>query len=232
MLDESRLLFASHAYGLSVKIVEVPTGRHLRELVPLWWVPWFVGLSLGAYLISVTGWMRASAAEGGWAWLDLALVSGFALLIFSIRLYSGATFDTERSPHRFINGISLAGLTLTVTWLVLGKSQLILRALPLLLTLSCIIAVRYAVWGDRPVQVWRNTMWILVPTLYALLICLAAKLLRIEFLRRFPTDVATSHITVKTSMEKTFQLRHLLLAISCIAVLLVPLRPLIPVKRT
>jgi hypothetical protein len=165
--------------------------------------------------------------EGGWAWLDVALVGGLAILVLSMRLHAGATFDTERSPHHFMNRICIAGLTLTVTWLVLGKSRLILRGLPLLLTLSCVIAVRYMVWADRPVQVWRNTMWTLVPVLYALLICLAGKLLRIEFVRQL-TNVDEPHANVETPMAKTFQLRHLLVAIGCIAAFLVTLRPLMP----
>jgi hypothetical protein len=232
VLDEHRLLFPSHAFGFSAKIVEIPTGKFVRSLVPLWWVPWFVGVVAMVYLCGAVGWMRASAGEEGWAWLDIALVGGVALLILSVRLYAGDRFETYRSPHRFINGICITGLTLTVVWLVLGRSRLVLRGLPLLLMLACVITVRHVLWGDRPVQVWRTTMSMLVPVIYALLICLTAKLLRIGFTRKRPAVDGTSNGDAVAPIRSTFQLRDLLLAVACIAVLLTSLRPLLPTVAT
>ena len=228
VLDENRLLFPSHAYGFSAKIVEIPTGNHVRSLVPLWWVPWFVGLFAVAYLIAAIGWMRASAVEGGWAWLDVALIGGLALLPLAIRLHTGDTFDGYRSPHRFIHGICTAGLSLTVIWLVLGKSRLILRGLPLLLTLSFVVAVCYMVWGVRPVQVWHSITSILVPVGYGLLICLVAKWLRIEFACQLSVDTGTSDGNLEAPMARKVQLRDLFLVVASIAVLLATLRPLVP----
>ena len=76
---------------------------------------------------------------------------------------------------------------------------MILRALPLLLALSLVIAVRYSVLGDQPAQVWHSIMLILVPVGYALLICYAAKWFGVGFARQLSADADGS----KDSVEPT-----------------------------
>ncbi len=228
VLDDHRLFIPNHAFGISADIVEIPSGKLLTRVVPLWWVPGFVVVMVCCYVLGVFGWIRASLLDGGWAWLDALLVAAVPVVPLSIRAFAGDTFDLHRTPHLIVQGVCAAGLTLTGIWLVFGKTRWILRWLPFLLVISLVIALRSAVLYERPLQVWRSLGLIVVPVVYAFLVFSVAKFFGCK-LKRISSHNAEGRLQeVSASTVGTWGLFETMLVVAAFAVLFAALRPLFP----
>ena len=217
-LGEDRILI----YSLSefgTMILDRETGATIAKHQPLWSIGYIMIGWVAIVALWWIGWFARSVAEGVWAWLDCACFLVICLVAMTGRiLVSGEPTSETRIELRIAQGLSAAGVALTVLWIVFGKTRLTLKILPPIAWVAFVCAVVMAVFGLRSWAVGSTAVTLSIVYVSMLLV---AWLMRFRGLRLEQPRKSALPIPLHQGVggQSKFPLRDIFLLMAVVAVL-------------
>ena len=130
-------------------------------------VPVLAFLVIG-FFVWCSLWVRHSTASQLPVYIDLLLIGLPAFALLSFRAWvSGTTVDASRTVYNYAQGIALASAALAMLWLVMGKTRLTLRTLPLIAVSTLITFALAGLFHTHP-----QTAWDALASVFAPVFCL------------------------------------------------------------
>ncbi len=128
--------------GLTIDFFDIRTGRLIRRISPYAWGTWALPLLFATLAVWAAAWLRASAYENGWAWMDVCLLAVLAIVPLVIRLLSiHMPSDVSRLPFSFSQGIVAGLANVCALWMSTGRTRFTLRILPFLGCMALLIVM-------------------------------------------------------------------------------------------
>jgi hypothetical protein len=156
----------SHGELVTVRMVDARTGETTHLHRPFAWVQRTVNLLVVGYIPWCFAWIIVSSRGRQWAWVDAVLVGGIPLTLFTARVVLvGDTLEPDRVPYQYSLGIIVAGVMLSIIWVVFGTTRLTLRVLPLAMALAGVGALLAFVFADDSELAWRAIATTAAPSL-------------------------------------------------------------------
>ncbi len=135
--------------------IDTRTGKVLKVFSPYWYIPYLEILPAVAFFCWACAWLWFSSVGQRHAWIDCAIITGLfvAYIILRTRM-TGFPGDVVRPIYQLAEGIFASWLILSSLWLVLGRTRLSLRILPMIGILGLIIFIALLCMGSQNPRIW------------------------------------------------------------------------------
>ena len=214
---------------LTLSLRDPQTGEVIEVLRPFAWAGWVFPILLVGYAVWMIGWMRASAREGGPAWLDVVIVGGIPLTLLAIRaVVAGHPLDVGRGTHLHAQGITVAIATSFAFGVVFGRGRLVVRLMFFGLFAACLVAGLAVVFRDDSRTAWAGLATSLLPAVLSLVTFTLLRMLgwRLVQSRGAVGVKEDSRLANAAPENRRVSLRDLLVATAVVALLLAAVRPI------
>ncbi len=181
-VDEGKRLWVADE-SQRLMLLDAATGKVLSVVAPWWFVPYLELLSAIGFFIWACAWVYCAAKAYHHAWIDCAWLTGLCVtyVIFRSRT-SGFADEVTRPIYQFAEGTFASWLILVSLWLVLGRTRLSLRLLPLIGMAGFAVLFSLVTLGFENSRVWELIiavgLMIHTSTALATAVCLYAYRLR------------------------------------------------------
>ena len=221
-IDE-HLIFGDGRYGATIQLVNSRTGKVERQFRPFGFAAWLIPLFVIFAAFWGVLWIRESSAIIP-PWLNLIPLAGIPLLLLTAYLVKWDYIPGVPNLHIFnyCHGI-FVGLTFAgFSWLILGRTRVGLRYLPVIGILSLLVVICRLIFSD-----FRFAAEAFTSTVFpGIVVLLPAALLRWSGFRwkRYLDQGSTGPEVEKQS---GIPIRDLFIAAACAAVLMAVLKPVL-----
>ncbi len=219
-VDEDRRLWVADASQRLV-LLDALTGKVLKIVAPWWFVPYLELLTAVGFFVWACVWVHAAAKAHDHAWIDCAWLTGLCIAYIILRSRtSGFVDEVTRPIYQFAEGVFASWLILASLWLVLGRTRLSLRLLPLIGMAGLAVLFSLVTIGFENSRVWELIIAVGLMSVWLAVACLPLRWMGYRFKLIAQTDGEPSPKSEATLRSSAVPIRDLFLLTTVLAALM------------
>ena len=216
-VDEGRQLWVADA-SQRLMLLDASTGKVLRIVAPWWFVPYLEVLTAVGFFVWAGAWVHFAAKAHRYAWIDCAWLTGLCIAYIILRSRTiGFGDDVVRPIYQFAEGTFASWLILAALWLVLGRTRVSLRPLPLIGVAALAVLFSLITTGFENVRVWELIIAVELMCVWLILACLPLRWMGYRFLLAAKNEEDPLSKPEATSSSSTVPMRDLFLLTTVLA---------------
>ena len=216
-VSEGKQLWVADA-SQRLMLLDASTGKVLKIVAPWWFVPYLELLTAVGFFVWACAWVRFAAKAHRYAWIDCAWLTGLciAYIIMRSRMV-GFADDVVRPIYQFAEGTFASWLILAALWLVLGRTRLSLRPLPLIGIAGLAVLFSLITTGFENVRVWELIIAVGLMSVWLIVVCLPLRFAGYRFCLATQNDEGHLPQLGATSRSSAVPMRDLFLLTTVLA---------------
>ena len=140
-LDDESIVCILPNYGWTFRQFSTQDGSKMKTWTPFWWVLPILLVSIAGFVVWSYLWLSRTGPSNFQVWGSILMVAALPLLAFVLRTrLVGDTFDLGRNPIQYAQAINFTLLLLSTIWAVNSKQRIVIRLLPMIVSLAILSA--------------------------------------------------------------------------------------------
>lgn len=219
-VDEDRRLWVADA-SQQLMLLDALTGKVLKTVTPWWFVPYLEWFTAIGFFVCACAWVHFAAKAHRYVWIDCAWLTGLCIAYIILRSRMvGFADDVVRPIYQFAEGTFASWLVLAALWLVLGRTRVSLRSLPLIGIAGLAVLFSLVTIGFENSRVWELIIAVGLMSVWLAVACLPLRWMGYRFKLAAQSDGEPSPRSEATLRSSAVPIRDLFLLTTVIAALM------------